>query len=62
MHELSGRSRFYFHVFFKPTLTSGDPIQSKCFSRLLFSFVEFSSNQPVVGRGLQHGCEGGGCI
>lgn len=53
---------FIFMFFFKPTLTSGDPIQSKCFSRLLFSFVEFSSNQPVVGRGLQHGCEGGGCI
>lgn len=54
--------KILFSCFFKPTLTSGDPIQSKCFSRLLFSFAEFSSNQPVVGRGLQHGCEGGGCI
>lgn len=56
------RVEILFSCFFKPTLTSGDPIQSKCFSRLLFSFVEFSSNQPVVGRVLQHGCEGGGCI
>lgn len=40
--------KILFSCFFKPTLTSGDPIQSKCFSRLLFSFVEFSSNQPVV--------------
>lgn len=54
--------KILFSCFFKPILTFGDPIQSKCFSRLLFSFVEFSCNQPVAGRGLQHGCAGGGCI